>query len=81
MRLSLEAHDLERRRGVDADGRASCHSSDLLHITAQERVTRARVRGETDLLTSDGSTVEETELSVPDPFVILEYLLILASHD
>ena len=76
MRLTLQSHDLEGSRGVDADSGASGDTSDLLNITAEERVARAGVTGEPNLVVFDRLAIKETEFSVPDPAVLSELSLI-----
>ena len=62
---------------MDAARRSCRDASNLLDIATQEGVARAWIRAEANAA-FNWLTVEEAELSVPDPAVLLEYSLVLA---
>ena len=70
MTLSLQAHDLKRSGRMDTDRRPSSDARDLLDIATQERVSRARVGGESNAVVN-GLTIKESELFVPHPVSLI----------
>ena len=83
--LAFHALELQRGRDVNWHGRPGCNASDLLDILSQERVSRARIRGEGNMVLVLGQEglflVQEMGCAVPEPGIVAKNILIFALED